>query len=95
MKLEIFLLGVLFVLGAAVAFTVPSTTLTSHCRSLQRVPAVVPHFHPSLFVLSAKSETDDREYWLGEFSTSTGEVVEPYKVLGGECVAANARRRCN
>ncbi|GKY99429.1 hypothetical protein MPSEU_000897500 [Mayamaea pseudoterrestris] len=33
-------------------------------------------------LLMAKSEKVDREYWLGEFSTSTGEVIEPYKVLG-------------
>ena len=79
MKLEFLLLRVLLLLGATVAFTVPPTTLAS--LKPWHVPA--PLLSPSRSVLSAKSEKDDREYWLGEFSTSTGEVIEPYKVLGG------------
>jgi hypothetical protein len=39
---------------------------------------------PADLLLSSKKDVDDRDYWLGEFSTSTGEVVEPYKVLGGK-----------
>lgn len=57
------------------------TPRTLRLNQIQIHPAATLWRLPT--TLHAKNDKDDLEYWLGEFSTSTGEVIQPYKVLGG------------
>jgi hypothetical protein len=53
-----------------------SSRLDASCRFNYRKQAF-------RFQAAGDNDRDNREFWLKEFTTNTGEVVEPYKILGG------------